>query len=184
LEGKQSELNIPNILTVFRLCMVPVVVILIAQDQMITALVCFLIACGTDLLDGYIARKYGLVTKLGIWLDPLADKLMALCVLITFTCRGIFPLWVTLIVLVKELLMLIGGLIVLRKGYSTPSNRFGKAAALLLNVCLGSGFLYQYFAPYYLYATYIVLAVVVAAFIQYAVKNGHLVFAKPAQKEE
>ncbi len=180
-----KNLNVPNVLTLIRLLLVPATVFLIAENHMVWALIVFLTACGTDLLDGYIARRYNLTTKLGIWLDPLADKLMALFVVISFTVKGILPLPVTIILLAKEFLMLLGGLIILRKGAVTPSNRFGKISAFLLNTCIASGFLHEYLAPYYLYATYAALAVMVVAFVQYAVINGHYIFdKKPKEKEQ
>ncbi|MBC8538833.1 CDP-alcohol phosphatidyltransferase family protein [Christensenellaceae bacterium NSJ-63] len=177
--------NLPNVLTMIRLLLIPVTILLILDNQMVFALIVFLTACGTDLLDGYIARKNHLITKLGIWLDPLADKLMAVSVIVTFTIRGILPPFVMIVVFAKEFLMLLGGVIILGRGHVTPANKFGKIAALLLNISIGSGFLYEYLSPYYLYATYVALAAVIVAFVQYAAKNGHLIFEKkPSAREE
>lgn len=180
----QKNFNLPNILTFLRLAMVPVTVCLILSDQTIAAFAVFLAACLTDLLDGYIARKYNLTTKLGIWLDPLADKMMAVAVIVCFTIEGILPLAILIIVFAKEFLMLLGGFIILRKGHVTPSNKFGKIAALLLNISIASGFLHEYWYPYYLYATYVAVAAVLVAFVQYAIVNGHLLFEKgPKEKK-
>ena len=68
--------TIPNVLTLVRLLLIPVVVLLAVRDQMIWGGITFILVCMTDLLDGYIARKYHMVSKVGIWLDPVADKLM------------------------------------------------------------------------------------------------------------
>ena len=76
--------TIPNVLTLVRLLLIPVVVLLAVRDQMIWGGVTFILVCMTDLLDGYIARKYHMVSKVGIWLDPVADKLMAISVIITW----------------------------------------------------------------------------------------------------
>ena len=65
--------TIPNVLTLVRLLLIPVVVLLAVRDQMIWGGVTFILVCMTDLLDGYIARKYHMVSKVGIWLDPVAD---------------------------------------------------------------------------------------------------------------
>lgn len=175
--------NIPNILSMIRLLLVPPTVALIVLNKMVPALILFLVACATDLLDGWIARHYNMKTVLGTWLDPLADKLMAICVLVSFTLveAQILPWYVTLAILLKEMLMLIGGIFVVYNGYATPSNRWGKLAALVLNVCIGAGFLYEYFTPWYLYATYVALVLVWAAFIQYAIKNMPMVFHKNTQ---
>ena len=106
---KEKIINLPNILALIRLLLVPVVVWLIFQERMITAMFVFLAACLTDLLDGYIARRYHLITQLGTFLDPMADKLMAVFVIIAFTAKGILPLAVTIVIFAKELLMLVGG---------------------------------------------------------------------------
>ena len=85
---KEKIINLPNILALIRLLLVPVVVWLIFQERMITAMFVFLAACLTDLLDGYIARRYHLITQLGTFLDPMADKLMAVFVIIAFTAKA------------------------------------------------------------------------------------------------
>ena len=90
---KRKNFNVPNILSMIRLCMIPATVILIVYDRLLWGLAVFITAELTDLLDGYIARKYNLITKLGSWLDPLADKLMALAVLITFFTKGLCRRW-------------------------------------------------------------------------------------------
>ena len=184
--GKTTEkwFNIPNILTFFRFALIPLVIILVVQNKMIWALAAFLIACITDLLDGFIARKYNLISKLGIWLDPLADKCMALAVLITFTFCRIVPFWVTVVILAKEVLMLLGGFFALRNGHSTPSNKYGKIAAFILNVSIAAGFLCNLLYPWYLYAIYVALAATLIAFAQYAIKNVHLCFEKAPSKED
>ena len=179
---KDDICNIPNVLTFIRLLLVPVTAVLILSGELISAFITFLVACMTDLADGYIARRFDMMTRLGTWLDPLADKAMAIVVIVCFTIRGIVPLWVVLVVLVKELLMLAGGVVVLRKGYMTPSNKWGKIAALVLNISIASGFMHEYWYPYYLYAMYVAVIFVIVAFVQYAVKNGHYVFDSPADR--
>jgi CDP-diacylglycerol--glycerol-3-phosphate 3-phosphatidyltransferase len=69
----------------------------------ILSLAVFTAACLTDYLDGYIARKRGIVTLLGIFLDPVADKLLILAAFIMLSVRGLMPAWVTIVVLLREL---------------------------------------------------------------------------------
>lgn len=161
--------NIPNILTMFRLVLVPVVVLLLVNRKPLLGFIFFLVACLTDVLDGYIARHYHLITKLGTWLDPLADKLMSVAVIVTFTAVGILPVFVIVIVAAKELAMLIGGFILLRRDIVIPSNKYGKIATLLLNISIVFSFFHMYVAPYHLYIIYVALVLVIIAFIQYAV---------------
>ena len=69
---------------------------------MVPALIAYIIACATDLLDGYIARKQHLVTQAGILLDPLADKLMSVFTVIAFTAMGVLPWFVLVVILIKR----------------------------------------------------------------------------------
>lgn len=87
LENKKVVLNLPNKLTLSRIIMIPVFVVFFYVQftgHYFVALAVFLIACLTDLLDGMIARKYNLVTNLGKFLDPIADKVLVLTALVIF----------------------------------------------------------------------------------------------------
>lgn len=174
-ENRHDIFNIPNILSMIRLLMIPVTVAFIINDRLLWGLAVFILAELTDLVDGYIARRFNMITKLGAWLDPLADKLMAISVLICMTAKGIVPLVVMIIVMSKELLMIIGGFIVVKKGYSTTANIYGKIAGLVLNLAIGSGFMHFIWAPWDQYAMYFACVVVLVAFIQYAVKNIRII---------
>ena len=148
----------------------PVVVWLLLSDRTLWAFVCFLAACLTDLLDGYIARRYQLITQLGIFLDPLADKMMAVWVIVAFT--------VTVVIFVKELLMLLGGLLAAKNSRVVlPSNRFGKIAAFVFNTAIGTCFLHEYL-PFYRVFVYVALAGSVASMVQYAWRSWDKMFPK------
>jgi len=164
--------------------MIPVTVVLILERRLLVALAVFILAGLTDLLDGYIARRFNKITKLGAWLDPLADKLLAVSVIICFTTMKIVPLAVMIIVFTKELLMIIGGMIVVKKGYSTTANVYGKMAGLMLNLAIGSGFMHYAWAPYDQYAMYVAAVFVIVAFVQYAVKNVRIIFGKQKKTDE
>ena len=172
---KENIITVPNILALIRLLLVPVVFVLIMKDEYILALVLFLIACLTDLADGYIARHYNLVTQLGTFLDPLADKCMAVMVIIGFTLKGVLPLWITIVIFVKELLMLIGGLLAAKHAKKVlPSNKFGKVAAFIFNASIATCFLHMYLNPFYKWFIAIALVGSVASLVQYALKNKDL----------
>ncbi len=176
---KEKIVNIPNILALIRLLLVPVVFILIMKDRYILALVVFLVACFTDLADGYIARHYNLITQLGTFLDPVADKCMAVSVIVAFTIKGVLPLWVTIVLFTKELLMLVGGLLVAKNTRKVqPSNLFGKIAAFVFNASIATCFLHAYLDPFYRWFVYIGLAGSVASLIQYALRNKNDIIEK------
>ena len=132
-------MNIPNTLSIIRLCLVPVFVLVFfsgAPHAGLWAAVVYGIASFTDFLDGYIARHYNMITNLGRVLDPLGDKLFLFAVLACLTIARIIPLWILLIFFVKELTMGLGGLIIHRRAKVDipPSNYIGKTATVLFFV--------------------------------------------------
>ncbi len=131
-------MNIPNILTILRLCLIPVYIVVFALegDTKNTAAVIFIAASITDVLDGYIARKYNAITKVGQLLDPLADKLMQLTVVISLLISKILPLWFVVLLAVKELLMIAGGIFLYAKKTYVKSNFFGKLNTVVLFIAL------------------------------------------------
>ncbi|MGZ9189068.1 MAG: CDP-diacylglycerol--glycerol-3-phosphate 3-phosphatidyltransferase [Nitrospira sp.] len=83
--GQESNVNLPNVLTLVRILLIPVFIMLLIDptpDRALAAAIVFVVAAVTDLLDGYVARKTGQITKLGRLLDPIADKLLVLSALI------------------------------------------------------------------------------------------------------
>ncbi len=125
---REKNWNIPNALTILRLVLLPVYVWRYLAGDMIGALVVYLVVQVSDLLDGYIARHWNQVTDFGKLMDPLADKLMLLTVLICFGVRGKLEWWVIALVLGKEALMIVGGVYALRKKIVVAALKIGKVA--------------------------------------------------------
>jgi cardiolipin synthase len=171
-------MNVPNIITLGRFLFVPAVTILIYFDMMLYALVVYIVACATDLLDGYIARKYHLITNEGALLDPLADKLMAIFAIVSFTITGVLPLFVLIIILIKELLMISGGIFLYFKDIVSPSNMFGKIAAFTFNTSIAFTFLYKIVTPWHIYFISFALLFMMASLFQYAYFNLYKKFMK------
>jgi CDP-diacylglycerol--glycerol-3-phosphate 3-phosphatidyltransferase len=99
-------MSIPNIISAFRILLIPLVIGFLFIDfanHYYFALGLYLLAMISDLLDGYIARKYKLETKLGRFLDPLADKTMNILMMVTLACLQIFPLWIVLLQIARDL---------------------------------------------------------------------------------
>lgn len=132
---------VPNMITTMRFFLVPIYVVVFYSsnpNSLLYSTLIFALAGITDLIDGYIARKYDLVTKLGIVLDPLADKLMQLTVLITFTTKNYIPIWAITVIGIKEILMIIGG-IILYYGKSDaviPADKYGKFATIMFYITI------------------------------------------------
>ena len=104
--------NLPNLLTISRILLVPVFVYCMLEGNFIGALIIFSLGCITDGLDGYLARKYNQITQYGKFLDPLADKFFLLCSFTASYVIDILPLWVLIIVFIKEIII-VSGLIAL-----------------------------------------------------------------------
>lgn len=135
--------NVPNVLTMIRMLLIPVYWTLFMGGYRLIALAVFITASITDLLDGYIARKYQLVTNFGKLMDPLADKLMVLSVMLSLALRGYVP-WAPLIILLcKEGLMVLGGVVLLRKGVVVYAEKIGKIAQAFVV----SALILSFFAP-------------------------------------
>lgn len=130
-------MNIPNILTMFRFCLIPVYIFAFAasSDKNLAAWI-FIIASVTDVLDGLIARKFNMITKQGQLLDPLADKLMQLTVVISLLIAKIIPLWFVIILALKEILMIVGGIFLYSKKTFVKSNVFGKVNTVILFITM------------------------------------------------
>ena len=125
-------LSVPNVLTLMRLFLVPVFVVLFFTGHPIAALIAYGVASVTDFLDGYLARKLDQITSFGNLMDPLADKLMQLCMIICLCSAGIVPWWLFIALLIKELALVAGGAVLLKRKVVVRSFWPGKAATALL----------------------------------------------------
>lgn len=135
---KKEIFTIPNILTFLRFALVPVLVIVYLnyyQSQPFLPPIIFLIAALTDVADGYIARKFNMETDIGKVLDPLADKLFILAMLVCFTIKQPTFIISTLLIisLAKELYMVVAASLLYRRKLVVQSRHIGKIAAFALN---------------------------------------------------
>lgn len=103
-----AAINLPNILTLVRLLLTPLFVILLLRDQRNPALLIFCMAGFTDGLDGLIARWFNQRTVLGAYLDPIADKALLMSAFVCLAILEIVPEWLTVIVLSRDILIVIG----------------------------------------------------------------------------
>ena len=104
-------INLPNSLTVLRILLVPVFVGLLLYGHYDAALITLLIAALTDVLDGMIARLTDQRTRLGEYLDPLADKLLLMSAIITLSVLDFIPIWAVIVVVSRDAILLVGTVI-------------------------------------------------------------------------
>lgn len=174
--------TVPNILTVIRLLLIPVFISLMNQNQMMKALVVFVIASLTDAIDGYIARNYNAISDFGKLLDPLADKLMVLSLMLSMLSKNIVPLSAIIILLVKEALMIIGGIFLLNKNKVVYALTIGKISQFVVVLALISCFFSDFFIKNQLYVhTWLIwtgVALAVASLVYYCFVNICSLFKK------
>ena len=131
--NKNKCLTVPNILSLIRIMLVVAFCVCYFNERLKTASLYILLLSGlTDMMDGYIARKYNQVSNLGKVLDPFADKLFTVSTIICFCINGIVPVWIAVIIFAKELFMLVGGSVLYKKTKAViPSKWYGKVTTML-----------------------------------------------------
>lgn len=127
---------IPNVLTIIRFLLIPFSIYALVNDQYILAIIIITVSGLTDVLDGAIARKFNLVTNFGKLIDPLADKVTQLSILGTLVLKNIIPLWILIVVLVKEAAMVAGASFLYGKELVVSSKWYGKAATVLFYIAI------------------------------------------------
>ena len=202
-EEYQTYLTVPNQLTALRILLVPVFVLLLLQGDpwlKLFGVIVFVVASLTDIYDGYHARKYGVETRLGAFLDPLADKLLITAAFFLYYWMGYLVLWMVVLVVVRDVV------VTALRIYAEYKNRpvvtsveakyktvvqnvfvyvimvlmlmkeavfFGKGVAVMINSFLVSDNLY--------YIMLLVTAFTVYTGVSYLVSNWNIYFQKPLQ---
>ncbi|MEN6463245.1 MAG: CDP-diacylglycerol--glycerol-3-phosphate 3-phosphatidyltransferase [Syntrophomonas sp.] len=168
-------MNLPNSLTLLRISLIPIFVIFltvrIPYGDYLAALV-FIIAALTDSLDGYLARKWKQVTKMGIILDPLADKLLITAALISLVELGQIAGWIAIIILGRE--FAVSGLRILKaeEGIIIAASKLGKIKTISQIVAVVLIILKNLYYPYFqlpigVWAMYIAVIITVVSGIEY-----------------
>ena len=128
--------HIPNILTILRFIFIPIILYFIYTDNYVLGIVFFTLSGITDVLDGFIARRFNLISNLGKLMDPLADKLTQISVLASLVKLDIIPFWILVIVIFKELLMIVGASFLYGKDVVVYSKWYGKLATVLFYLAI------------------------------------------------
>lgn len=128
-------MNLPNQITLVRVILVPVFVVIMLMDSIpsndIIACVIFCVACASDFVDGYLARKWNLVTNFGKFADPLADKLLVSAALICLVELDRLPSWVVIIIISREFIISGLRLIAVDNGIVIAANYWGKVKTVV-----------------------------------------------------
>ncbi len=180
-------MNTPNKLTLLRIILVPVFMVFMMYDfvpysRFIAAAV-FVIAFVTDWLDGFLARKYNLVTNFGKIMDPLADKMLTTAALVCLTAEGTVSSWVTVIILSREFIVSGIRIAAAAEGNVIAASWWGKAKTMWQSIALTAALVLGEFAVFYLdvcvdIAIWIAAVLTVISGVDYIVKNGRYVSMK------
>lgn len=127
---------IPNILTILRFILIPIILQSIYAGNYILGFIVFTISGLTDVLDGFMARKFNLISNFGKLMDPLADKLTQISVLAALVTVKIIPVWILIIVVFKELIMVVGASFLYGKDVVVYSKWYGKLATVLFYLAI------------------------------------------------
>ena len=180
-------MTIPNIITMIRILLTPIFVIYVINDQLLTGLV-ILVICGvSDGLDGFIARVFKQKSKLGSYLDPLADKIILMSAFIALSIRGFLPSWISVAVISRDVLILTGIIILYLTGVDlnirpvisskiTTCFQFTTVIAVLAR---------DYLVPYqdyYLYLYYVTTLFTIISFLQYLYQWQKMMTDKPVKE--
>jgi CDP-diacylglycerol--glycerol-3-phosphate 3-phosphatidyltransferase len=135
-------LNVPNVLTVLRILLVPVLVVALlgkTDNGDLLAAVVFAAASFTDLLDGYLARTRGSVTNFGKLMDPVADKLLIIAALISLVSLGRLAAWVAMVIIARELAVTVMRAAATQQGVILAASALGKLKTLVQVATVASG---------------------------------------------
>ena len=147
-------MTIPNLISIFRILLVPFFLVFIFNDRFLAALVIFVLAGLSDAADGLVARLFNQKSRLGSYLDPLADKCLLIASFISLTIMRIIPLWLTALVIARDILILLGATILffINKKHEVKPSIWGKATTFLQ---LATVFLVLMEKDFHLFAQYV-----------------------------
>lgn len=165
-------ITLANLVSLSRIILLPLIIYLLIHHARLWALTLIIVSYITDLVDGYLARKLKQESYYGRIIDPLTDKISLAAIVITLHFTDLFPLWAILFIVVRDILILIGSLVVMRqKEFVLPSNIPGKITGFIFGLLV---FIYLLRLDFLkLPLLYITAALIIVSFIYY-LRNGIL----------
>jgi len=181
-------MGLANWLTVLRILLIPVFVTLLVYQRPGGALVVFAFAAFTDLLDGYVARQRGSQSRLGAFLDPMADKMLLIASFITLTWLKALPFWIAAVVISRDVILVVGALLIHMMGgriYPRPTWA-GKAATFCQIATVLLGLTARYFRiPLALeVAMWLAAAFTVVSGLQYLLRGMRYLSVTPTDERD
>jgi cardiolipin synthase len=175
-------MNIPNLLSIFRLVVTVFFVVAIEQEKYRLGLYLFIIQGVTDFVDGFLARALNKKTALGAFLDPIADKAMLVSAYIVLCLNGIIPLWVTMIVILKDVVVATGFLALYKSvgKIKLIPTMVGKSTTTLQILTVVYILWAGKSAPYQSYFYYVTTLFTVVAGLQYVIRGIRILLKKEA----
>lgn len=178
-------MNLPNKITILRVFMIPLFLIFFLVPNIpygnIIATIIFITASLTDFIDGYIARKYHLVTNFGKFADPLADKLLVSAALICFVQLQLVPAWIIIVIISREFIISGFRLVASDNGVVIAASYWGKfktTSQMIMCILLIINLDYQVFNILEQIFTYLALALTVISLVDYLYKNRNVLSEK------
>ena len=162
--------HVPNALTIARFILIPFIVISLVNNDYISTFIFLTLSGLTDVLDGFIARKFDLISNFGKLIDPLADKSTQVAILTTLALKGIIPIWIIVIIFLKEFAMIAGASFLYGKELVVSSRWYGKLATVLFYVAIVSSLAIKYFNiafKFDIYLYYLALAFTIFSLFMY-----------------
>ena len=125
--------TVPNALSFFRLLLIPVFLVFLLTHEYLTALITLVVSSATDFVDGFVARRFNQVSRVGQLLDPAADRLFIFSTLIGLAWGGFIPWWLTGVIIARDVLLLVIGIVLANHGFGPlPVHHLGKMGTFAL----------------------------------------------------
>ncbi len=156
--------NIPNMLTMLRFVLIPAIMYCLYINNYIMTFVVLTISGITDILDGFIARKFNLITNFGKLIDPLADKATQILTLGTLVFKNIIPIWILGLIITKEVIMIAGASFLYGKELVVSSKWYGKLATVLIYIAIVCSLIINEFEISFRFDNYIYYLALISTF--------------------
>ncbi|NLA74786.1 MAG: CDP-alcohol phosphatidyltransferase family protein [Deltaproteobacteria bacterium] len=176
-------MTVPNIITMIRILLTPIFVIYLINDKLLTGLA-ILVICGiSDGLDGFIARVFNQKSRLGAYLDPLADKIILASAFIALAIRGFLPSWLTVVVISRDVLILIGVVLLYLTGVvlnikPVASSKITTCFQFITVIAVLASEYLAYFKGYYPYLYIVTAFFTIISFSQYLYQWSRMMVGK------